>query len=139
LPLVAFVLEQQFFFFVYVFEKFIRASFVTLWDEEKLVGFYIDENLMKRERRSADMREGQKKRQLMLIFFLMAMSWVVCLLQGCVYLKLVMLCGVSYFMVDAKIVVCFVSFDGVWQWFSLTWEVLGGIYEWECGRIYLMS
>jgi hypothetical protein len=43
LPLVALVLEQQFFFLVYVFEKFIKTSFVTLWDEEKSDGFYIDE------------------------------------------------------------------------------------------------
>jgi hypothetical protein len=33
-------------------------SFVTLWDEEKLDGFYVDENLMKRERRIVEMREG---------------------------------------------------------------------------------
>jgi hypothetical protein len=61
----------------------------------------------------------------MLIFFLLAVSRVVCLLQGCVYLKLVMLCGVSYFMVDAKTMVCLVSRDGVWQWFSSAWEVVG--------------
>jgi hypothetical protein len=113
-------------------------SFVTLWDEKKSNGFYIDENL-KREKRSAEMREGQKKKQLMLIFFLVAVSWVVCLLQGCVYLKLVMLRSVSFFMVAAKKMVCLVSLDGVWQWFSSTWEVVGGIYEWECGRTYLTS
>jgi hypothetical protein len=55
LPLVALVLEQQFFLLVYVFEKFTRTSFVTLWNEGKSDGFYIDENLMKKERRSAEM------------------------------------------------------------------------------------
>jgi hypothetical protein len=38
----------------------------------------------------------------MLIFFLVTMSWVICMLQGCMYLKLVMLHGVSYFLVVAK-------------------------------------
>jgi hypothetical protein len=75
----------------------------------------------------------------MLIFFLVVVSWVVCSLQGCVYLKLVMLHGVNYFMVAAKSVVCLVSFDGVWQWFSLAWEVVGEINEWECRKTYLMS
>jgi len=75
----------------------------------------------------------------MLIFHLVVVSRVVCLLQGCVCLKLVMLRGVSYFMVVAKTVVCLVSLDGVWQWFSLTWELVGGIYEWEHERTYLMS
>jgi hypothetical protein len=94
---------------------------------------------MKRERKSAKIGEGQKKRQLMLIFFLAAVNWVFRLLQGCVDLKLVMLCGVSYFMVAAKTMVCLVSLDGVWQWFNSTWEVVGGIYEWERERTYLIS
>jgi hypothetical protein len=59
--------------------------------------------------------------------------------QGCVYLKLVELRNVNYFMAVAKIVVCLVSFDGNWQRFSLAWEVVGGIYEWECERTYLRS
>jgi hypothetical protein len=46
-----------------------------------------------------------------------------------VYLKLVVLHGVSYFMAVAKIVVCLVSLYGVWQWFSLTREIVGGIDE----------
>jgi len=54
-PLLPLCWNNNFFFLVYVFEKFIRTSFVTLWDEEKLDGFYIDENLMKRERRSVEM------------------------------------------------------------------------------------
>jgi hypothetical protein len=56
-----------------------------------------------------------------------------------VYKKLVVLCGVNYFMATAKIVVCLVSLDGVQRWFNSTWEVVCGFYEWECGRTYLMS
>jgi hypothetical protein len=56
---------------------------------------------------------GTKEETIDVDFFFVAMSWVVCLLQGCVYLKLVMLRGMSYFMVAAKIVVCLVSLDGV--------------------------
>jgi len=33
-----------------------------MWDEEKLDGFYIDENLMKRERRSTRNIERDKRR-----------------------------------------------------------------------------
>jgi hypothetical protein len=53
-------------------------------------------------------------------------------------LKLVVLHGVSYIMVVIKIIVCLVSFDGVWRWFNSTWEVVCGIYEWEY-RTYLTS
>jgi hypothetical protein len=52
-----------------------------MWDEEKLDGFYTDENLMKRERKNVGNLEGQKKRQLMMILFFVVVSWVVCLLQ----------------------------------------------------------
>jgi hypothetical protein len=60
-------------------------------------------------------------------------------LQGGVYLKLVVLRGVNYIINAAKIVVYLVSLDGVWQWLCSTWEVVGGIYEWEHKRIYLTS
>jgi hypothetical protein len=75
----------------------------------------------------------------MMIFFFVAVSWVVCLLQGCVYLKLVVVHGVSCFMAVATIAVCLSSLDGVWQWFSLVREVVDGIDEWEHGRTYLTS
>ncbi len=48
------------------------------------------------------------------------------------YLKLVVLRDVNNIMVVAKTMDCLVSLDGVWQWFILAWEVIGGIYEWEC-------
>jgi hypothetical protein len=83
--------------------------------------------------------KGTKEKKLILIFFLMVVSWVVCLLQDCVYLKLVVLHNVSYFMVVVITVVCLVSLDGVWQWFSLVKKVVGGIDEWECGKTYLTS
>jgi hypothetical protein len=76
---------------------------------------------------------------MILIFFLVVVSWVVCLLQDRVYLKLVVLHGVSDFMVVAIIVLCLISFDEVWQWFSLMKKVVGGIDEWECGKTYLTS
>ncbi len=41
------------------------------------------------------------------------------------YLKLVVLHGVSDFMVVAIIVLCLISFDEVWQWFSLMKKVVG--------------
>lgn len=72
-------------------------------------------------------------------FFLVVVIWVVLLLQDCVYLNLVLLHGVSYFMVIAIIVVCLVSLDGVWQWFSSVKEVVGGTDEWEGGKTYLTS
>jgi hypothetical protein len=75
----------------------------------------------------------------MMIFFFVVASWVVCLLQGCVYFKLVMLCGVSCFMAVATIVVCLISLDGVWKWFNLVGEVVDGIDEWEHKRTYLTS
>lgn len=45
-----------------------------MWDEEKSNGFYTDENLMKRERKSIGNWKGQKKKQLILIFFLVIVS-----------------------------------------------------------------
>ncbi len=42
-------------------------------------------------------------------------------------------------MVVVITVVCLVSLDGVWQWFSLVKKVVGGIDEWECGKTYLTS
>jgi hypothetical protein len=60
-------------------------------------------------------------------------------MQGGVYLKLVVLRGVSYIMAATKIAVCLISLDGVWQWLRSTWEVVGGIYEWEHERTYLTS
>jgi hypothetical protein len=111
-----------------------------MWDEEQLDSFYTNENLMKRERVNVGNWKGQKKRQLMLLFFFVAVSWVVCLLQGCMYLKLVVVvCGVSCFMAIATITICLISLDGVWQWFILVGEVVDGIDEWEHGRTYLMS
>jgi hypothetical protein len=53
----------------------------------------------------------------------------VCLLKGDVYLKLVVLRGVSYIMAVAKTTVCLVSLDGVWQWLKLN---LGGCW-WNLG------
>ncbi len=69
----------------------------------------------------------------------MVVSWVICLLQDCVYLKLVVLHGVIYFMVVTKTTICLVSFDGVRQWFTSAREVVGGIDEWECGKTCLTS
>jgi hypothetical protein len=60
-------------------------------------------------------------------------------MQSGVYVKLMVLRGVSYVMAATKIVVCLVSFDGVWRWLSSTWEVVDGIYEWEHERTYLTS
>jgi hypothetical protein len=65
----------------------------------------------------------------MVIFFLVAMSWIVYLLQGGVYLKLVVLHDVNYIMVATKTTICLVFLDGVWRWLNSTWEVVGGIYQ----------
>jgi len=75
----------------------------------------------------------------MLIFFLMAVNYIVCLLQGDVYLKLVVLRGVNYIMATTKTIVCLVSLNGVWRWLYLAWEVVGGIHEWEHKIIYLTN
>ncbi len=110
-------------------------GWVSVWDENKSNGLlYPNENLM-----SVGMWERQRKRQLMVIFFLVAMSWIVYLLQGGVYLKLVVLHDVNYIMVATKTTICLVFLDGVWRWLNSTWEVVGGIYQWECKRTYVMN
>ncbi len=53
--------------------------------------------------------------------------------------KLVVLGGVIYFMTTIKIVVCLVFLDEFWQWWHLVEMVVGGTYEWEHAKAYIMS